>query len=392
MPKPFRKELTAARVRELLDYDPVTGSLTWTDPTDRNPSEGGNAGALGRSGTKYQFKRFIQIDYKRYPAHRLAWLHYYGVWPDGFLIPKNDDFDDLRIENFTDADASAMARRASKVRTNTSGYRGVTWAKDKNRWLAYITHKYKRVHVGYFKTIEEAIEARNRAAADLESLPIHDKDRIEQEARARTRDARLRVQWRKLQKQTYGVTRWASFEQFARDIGELPEANGQKMILIPVDPELPIGPGNFQWHTPESRWDYSTPEGKKAYAQAHRDQNRNSYRDKSLRASFGISLAEYEEMLASQGNVCGACGGAETDTHYGKLRRMAVDHCHTSGRIRGILCGSCNKGIGHFKDDPVLLRKAADYLERHAMKSSNGAASPETRTEERKAHHGNYSS
>ena len=388
---PINKQLNAERVRELLDYDPVTGALDWINPTERSPREGGKAGAVGRSGSKYQFRRFIQIDNDRYPAHRVVWLHVHGGWPKGFLVPRNGNYDDLRLENFDDLSASEAARRGGPRRTNTSGYRGVTWAKDKQRWLAYITHNYKKVFIGYYKTKEEAISARDKFAADLGAVPVLDKDQLEAKSAAVTRDARLRVMWRKVQRQTNGITKWPSYEAFVADIKDVPPANGKKLILVPIRDQETIGPGNFLWKTIDSPWDYKSVEGRRAYKQAHRDNNRSNYRDKNLREKFGISLIAYERMLAEQSNVCACCTQPETTKRHGKLLILAVDHCHTTGAIRGLLCNNCNQGLGQFRDDPNLLRKAADYLDRHAIKTKHGAASPQTPIEERKAHHGNYS-
>lgn len=386
----IRTDLTAERVRELLDYDPVTGSLTWTSPMPTDPVEGGKAGALAKAGSKYQFRRFIQVDGRRFPAHRIVWLHAHGTLPDGYIVPENGDYDDLRLGNLKVLNASEAARRGGARRSNTSGYRGVTWAKHKGRWLAYITHNYKRVHVGYFKTIEEAVAARNKAADNLDLLPALDKSDLEAKANALNRDAKLRTMWRRVLRQTNNVTKWSRFDEFARDVGDPPEANGRKMILVPLRPEETIGPGNFKWKVVESQWDYSTREGKENQRRFHRENNRNSYRDKSLRAAFGLSLEEYERMSAAQGGRCACCGEPERVMRHGRPLWLAVDHCHATGRIRSLLCSHCNKGIGHFRDDPSLLRKAAAYLERHANKS-DGAALDQPPDKERDAHHGYHS-
>ena len=82
---------------------------------------------------------------------------------------------------------------------------------------------------------------------------------------------------------------------------------------------------------------------------------RNSRRLKSL---YGITLEEYEELAAHQSWVCWICGKEET-TKDGFLH---VDHCHKTGKIRGLLCGLCNRGIGSLGDSLELLEKAVEYL------------------------------
>jgi len=77
-----------------------------------------------------------------------------------------------------------------------------------------------------------------------------------------------------------------------------------------------------------------------------------------LKKTFGIGYQEYLHMLAAQDNCCGICGTDESGA-----RAFAVDHCHTTGNIRGLLCGNCNSGIGHLKDDVELLKRAIQYLE-----------------------------
>lgn len=85
---------------------------------------------------------------------------------------------------------------------------------------------------------------------------------------------------------------------------------------------------------------------------------------KQLLYTHGMTLGQYDELLKSQNGVCAICGnGNEHQTGLGrKSVRLTVDHCHASGRIRGLLCHKCNAGLGFFKDNPEILNKALDYL------------------------------
>jgi len=74
-----------------------------------------------------------------------------------------------------------------------------------------------------------------------------------------------------------------------------------------------------------------------------------------LQRRYDIGLGDYDDMWKAQGGVCKICGQAE------KKRRLAVDHDHETGKIRGLLCTNCNMGLGHFKDNPKLLDLAAQY-------------------------------
>lgn len=86
-----------------------------------------------------------------------------------------------------------------------------------------------------------------------------------------------------------------------------------------------------------------------------------------LRHRYGIDLPEYEAMLEKQSHVCAICLQPETRRHrYGdEPKKLAVDHDHATGRVRGLLCDSCNNMLGRAKDNPDILRRAADYLETH---------------------------
>lgn len=82
-------------------------------------------------------------------------------------------------------------------------------------------------------------------------------------------------------------------------------------------------------------------------------------RERKLRVSFGLTVEEYEKMLANQGGVCAICSGVQRPPG----KRLAVDHDHSTGRVRGLLCFECNVGLGKFLDDPSRLRVALAYLE-----------------------------
>ena len=112
-------------------------------------------------------------------------------------------------------------------------------------------------------------------------------------------------------------------------------------------------------------FDHKTREGRQAYQNAYRAKTPNQQKARALRDSFGLSLDEYNRMFEAQQGKCAICNQPETQMRRGKLKTLAVDHNHKSGAIRGLLCFDCNTGIGKLKDDPQILRLAAQYLEFH---------------------------
>lgn len=75
-----------------------------------------------------------------------------------------------------------------------------------------------------------------------------------------------------------------------------------------------------------------------------------------------ITLEEYDAMLEAQGGGCAICGA--TESGHGRTRNLCVDHDHTTGAVRALLCHGCNGGLGHFKDDPDRMLAAIEYLKR----------------------------
>lgn len=78
-----------------------------------------------------------------------------------------------------------------------------------------------------------------------------------------------------------------------------------------------------------------------------------------LERLYGCTINEYEKRLESQSGVCAICSKESG-------RNLAVDHCHNTSNIRGLLCDRCNQGLGYFNDNPQILRAAAQYLERNS--------------------------
>lgn len=100
--------------------------------------------------------------------------------------------------------------------------------------------------------------------------------------------------------------------------------------------------------------------------------NGEKFREKSLydlvewpskiRRTYGIEPEDYYRMLEEQGSGCAICK-SKVPGYNGK-KRFAIDHCHTTGKVRGVLCHPCNKALGSFKDDPEIMLEAVDYIKR----------------------------
>lgn len=96
-------------------------------------------------------------------------------------------------------------------------------------------------------------------------------------------------------------------------------------------------------------------ETKKRYAKTIRPSGLTNQKVYSLRKKYGLSEAQFLALLHSNGGKCDICRDTFTT-------EMPIDHCHTTGAVRGMLCRRCNMAIGIFRDDPALLLAAAEYL------------------------------
>lgn len=82
--------------------------------------------------------------------------------------------------------------------------------------------------------------------------------------------------------------------------------------------------------------------------------------DKMVQRVYGLPPGAYAALLASQGGVCAGCG--PRTGRNGRAKRLAVDHDHVTGEVRGLLCSTCNRTVGAFRDDSETFQRLADYL------------------------------
>lgn len=97
----------------------------------------------------------------------------------------------------------------------------------------------------------------------------------------------------------------------------------------------------------------------KAQTLAYERNNPEKRLNYRLKSRYRVSKEQYDLLLIAQNGVCRICNQFKTNKNSS---RLVLDHCHATGKVRGLLCDNCNKGLGQFADDPELLIKAAEYL------------------------------
>jgi len=110
-----------------------------------------------------------------------------------------------------------------------------------------------------------------------------------------------------------------------------------------------------------ARWISDNDERYRRYKRTYGklDKKKTADRRSHLRNKFGLTLEDYDRMLADQDGGCAVCGDPPGTS------ALHVDHCHESGRVRGLLCFRCNSAIGNLRDDPDIVASALAYLTRH---------------------------
>ena len=107
-------------------------------------------------------------------------------------------------------------------------------------------------------------------------------------------------------------------------------------------------------------WQHKHRDRRSGYEQAWRKRFPDALRKAQLRRDFGLSLPDYKALLVAQDNMCAICGAEMTKPH--------VDHDHTTGVVRGLLCVRCNFMLGYARDDRAILRAGIEYLRRSRVR------------------------
>lgn len=147
---------------------------------------------------------------------------------------------------------------------------------------------------------------------------------------------------------------WERFDGFLADVGERPTPSHR---LRRFDSTKPYSKENVSWVAPMEKKNGPSALERSAY-------NRSWI----IKRHFKMSEKEHAKIVADQNGVCAICQQPELHVikRTGKLKELSLDHCHTTGQARGLLCAKCNIGIGALRDDPVLLLRAIEYLKKHA--------------------------
>lgn len=88
--------------------------------------------------------------------------------------------------------------------------------------------------------------------------------------------------------------------------------------------------------------------------------NKEKRRNAAIKHRYGITNKDYDELLEKQNNLCAIC-----KSNLNSKRKFDIDHCHSSGKVRGLLCSLCNTGLGKFRDNIDFLNEAINYLRKN---------------------------
>lgn len=146
------------------------------------------------------------------------------------------------------------------------------------------------------------------------------------------------------------IPEWRNFHTFLKAVGQRPPG----YILYRPDRSKPVGPDNWAWY-------------KKLEKGASPDTRAEYTLDSTLRTRYNMTFEEYCALGEAQNWVCAICKKPSEEKYWktGQLKRLCVDHCHKTGKNRGLLCNQCNQALGKMQDSKELLQAAIDYLNKY---------------------------
>lgn len=166
--------ITQKRLKELLHYNPETGSLTWK--VDKARAKAGDEAGSIRYNRHPQYRE-VKIDGAMYMTHRLAWLYIHGDLPEDQIDHIDGNGLNNQLSNLRDVSPFENQRNRRVGKANTSGTMGVTFCSDRGTWRARINTESGRVHLGFFADIKEAIAVRKAAEVEFGYHENHGKIR-----------------------------------------------------------------------------------------------------------------------------------------------------------------------------------------------------------------------
>lgn len=150
----IKQSLIQDRLKELLDYNPDSGTFTWKVTRTGTAKAGQVAGTPNIGGYV-----LIRVEGITYMAHRLAWFYVYGVWPAHQIDHINRERSDNRIANLREATNAENQQNCNVRSTNKSGYTGVSWNSDRRKWAAQLWVNGQNIKLGFYKDKVDAAAA-----------------------------------------------------------------------------------------------------------------------------------------------------------------------------------------------------------------------------------------
>lgn len=153
---------TQEELKSIFEYNPESGVVKWKDGVS-NMVKGSVAGCINKSGYK-----IVTIKGKSFRLQRMIWIFMFGYIPSGYFIDHiNGNKTDNRLQNLRLATNSQNQQNRPAPKNSSSGYRGVTYHKAVNKWMARICHKGQRKTIGFYDSPEDAYEAYKAEAKNL---------------------------------------------------------------------------------------------------------------------------------------------------------------------------------------------------------------------------------